>query len=460
MLDTTANTRGAPRHLQLLPLRLFMNVALVDPDAVNQRMVDHDSSIFGDRADRVFGIAGRSDLAGDEYVEIAADPVTDRGGNRNSAAWYAEYERPYVSVDYIGLDDGRCEPDGRIRTVAVLHIRSVLATTCPLDEQRQEGRRRTLCAMRRLLLLANPSASGFTGALFRDVVVTLSESFDVVAEWPRGPEETREHAAAASANGYAVVAAMGGDGVVHHAANGVAGTTAALAIIPAGTTNVAARIFGLPKRPARAAEAIAALPAVPTRLARIESIGDGTTTVEYATFAVGVGFDADVVERADRRPHSKLRFGGFHYAESATSALLRDWRGRPANLRVDVEGDRIDGIAVLAQVHHPYTYFGRVPLHITREPVDGLAAVVAEDLKVRRAAEIFGRAVLRRPMSQRTGARVFESFERLVIDAEPPTPYQADGEHLGLSSHVEITPANGAILVVRDPRECCAESPE
>jgi len=296
--------------------------------------------------------------------------------------------------------------------------------------------------------------------MFRDVAATLSESFDVVAQWPGGPQETREHAATASANGYAVVAAMGGDGVVHHAANGVVGTTAALAVIPVGTTNVAARIFGLPKKPARAAEAIAALPAVPTRLARIESIGDGATTVEYATFAVGVGFDADVVERADRRPHSKLRFGGFHYAESAASALLRDWRGRPANLRVDIEGDRIDGVAVLAQVHHPYTYFGRVPLHITREPVDGLAAVVAEDLKVHRAAEIFGRAVLRRPMSERTGARVFAGFERLVIDAEPPTPYQADGEHLGLSSHVEITPTNGAILVVRDPGKCCAEPPE
>lgn len=311
--------------------------------------------------------------------------------------------------------------------------------------------------MRRLLLLSNPSASGFTGALFRDVVATLSESFDVVAEWPHGPDETRALSAAAADDGYSVVAAMGGDGVVHHAANGVAGTTAALAIVPAGTTNVASRIFGLPKKPAAAAEAIAALPAVPTRLARIDSTRDGATMVEYAAFAVGVGFDADVVERAERRPHSKLRFGGVHYAESAASALLRDWRSRPANLRVDIDGDRTDGVAVLAQVHHPYTYFGRVPLHITREPVDGLAAVVAEDLEVHRAAEIFGRAVLRRPMSERTGAQVFEQFARLVIDAEPPTPFQADGEHLGLSSHIEITPADAAILVVRDPGACCAK---
>jgi diacylglycerol kinase family enzyme len=314
--------------------------------------------------------------------------------------------------------------------------------------------------MRRLLLLANPSASGFTGALYRDVVSALSATFDVDAEWPRGPGETRERAARAELDGYKIVAAMGGDGVVHHAANGAAGTSAALAIIPVGTTNVAARIFGLPRKPLVAATEIANLPAVPTRLARIESETVDDTGVAFATFAVGVGFDADVVERAERRPHSKLRFGGVHYAESAVSALLRDWRGRPANLRIDVDGQRFDGVAALTQVHHPYTYFGRVPLHITPGPVDGLATVVAQDLEVHRAAEIFARTILRRPLGERLGAQVYAQFERLTIEADPATPFQADGEHLGVASHIEITPAPDALLVVRNPEECCSEAAE
>lgn len=312
--------------------------------------------------------------------------------------------------------------------------------------------------MRRLLLLANPSASGFTGALYRDVLSILAAAFDVDAQWPRGPEETRARASRAAADGYAVVAAMGGDGVVHHAANGTAGTAAALAIIPVGTTNVAARIFGLPRKPRKAAAEIASLPSVPTRLARIESKTGSTSAVEFATFAVGVGFDADVVERAERRPHSKLQFGGFHYAESAVSSLLRDWRNRPANLRIDVDGQRCDGVAALTQVHHPYTYFGRVPLHISRGPVDGLAAVVADDLKVHRAAEIFTRAILRRPLGERLGTNVYTDFDRMMIEADPATPYQADGEHLGIASYIEITPAPAALLVVRNPEECCAEA--
>jgi diacylglycerol kinase family enzyme len=314
--------------------------------------------------------------------------------------------------------------------------------------------------MRRLLLLANPSASGFTGALYRHVIATLSATFDVDAEWPQGTDSTREHAARAAEEGYEVVVAMGGDGVVHHVANGIVGTTAALGIIPAGTTNVTSRIFGLPKRPKRAATAIAELPSIPTRLARIESSIGGVTAVEYATFAVGVGFDADVVERAERRPQSKTWFGGAHYAESAISTLLGKWRGRPANLRVDIDGERMDGVAALTQVHHPYTYFGPVPLHITREPVDGLAAVVAGDLEVHRSAEIFARAILKRPLTERLGARVYSCFDRLTIDADPVTPFQADGEHLGLMSHAEITPAIDAMLVVRDPKACCAPQGE
>lgn len=314
--------------------------------------------------------------------------------------------------------------------------------------------------MRRLLLLANPSASGFTGALYRDVVATLSGAFDVDAEWPQGTDATRAHAAQAAAEGYEIVVAMGGDGVVHHVANGIVGTSAALGIIPAGTTNVAARIFGLPQRPKRAAAAITELPSVPTRLARIESVFNGSANVEYATFAVGIGFDADVVERAERRPHSKTWFGGAHYAESAISTLLSKWRSRPANLRVDIDGERMNGVSALTQVHHPYTYFGPVPLHITKEPVDGLAAVVAEDLEVHRSAEIFARAILKRPMNERLGARVFTCFEKLTVEADPATPFQADGEHLGMMSHVEITPAIDAMFALRDPEACCAPRDE
>ncbi|NIR41978.1 MAG: diacylglycerol kinase family lipid kinase, partial [Actinobacteria bacterium] len=53
---------------------------------------------------------------------------------------------------------------------------------------------------------------------------------------PGGPDEARGVAADAATEGYDVVAAMGGDGIVHQVANGLLGGEAALGIVPAGTT--------------------------------------------------------------------------------------------------------------------------------------------------------------------------------------------------------------------------------
>ncbi len=304
------------------------------------------------------------------------------------------------------------------------------------------------CPVRRLLLLANPSASGFTGAVFREVVRILEEHFEVDAEWPHGAAATRNRAAEAAGEGYHIVAAMGGDGVAHHAANGVAYTAAALGIIPVGTTNVLARIFGLPRDPRRAAAAMASLPIVPTRMAALEAQVATGPLSGFATFAFGVGFDADVVARAEERPQSKIWLGGAHYAESAISKLILDWRARSPNLTVDVDGSRTKALVALVQVHHPYTFFGPIPLRITDGPVGGLVAAVVEDLEVHRAAEIFARAAARRSLPERL-ATVWEGFQQLVVDADPPSPIQADGEHLGMAERVVVTEAHDALLAVR-----------
>lgn len=418
---------------------LLFDVRVADAESIDDPPVQDSRTVLGDGADRELGIPGNSQLVCHQHIEFGIEPVRHFRRDRNTSARNAEDEGGLPILEEVRCFDRGGETSPGVGTIAVSHTVSV-----------------RFPAMRRLLLLANPSASGFTGALYRTVVETLSASFSLDTEWPNGPDDTLRLAASAAENGYEIVAAMGGDGVVHHVANGVAGTAAALAIIPAGTTNVTARIFGLPHRPKRAAAAIADLDLVPTRLARIESTVSGRTSVEFATFAVGVGFDADVVTRAETRPHSKVWFGGLHYAESAIMTLLTDWRGRPPNLRVAVDGRRVDGVAALVQVHHPYTYFGPVPLHITREAVDGLAGVVATDLEVHRAAEIFARAILRRPLVDRLGIPLFTCFDRMTIEADPATPFQADGEHLGLATRLEISPTPDALLVVRDPVACCA----
>lgn len=303
--------------------------------------------------------------------------------------------------------------------------------------------------MRSAVLISNPSASQFTGGLFRGVVSELSKSFNLTTEWPTSPADTTRESANAAERGIDVVFAMGGDGVAHHVANSLVGTNTALGIIPAGTTNVLARILGIPLKPLVAAASATELDALPTRVVRVDAETDVGPKTRYATFSLGVGFDADVVSVAETRPYAKLRFGGVHYARTAVGRLLTTWRTREPHLRLTCDGDRYDGVVALTQVHHPYTYFGKVPLHLTTERVDAVATLAASSLGVLRSSEIFTRAALGRKHRDATGIRLWTGYTTLTIEAEPATPFHADGELLGIAKNLTITPEGDALLVLR-----------
>ncbi|GMQ93023.1 MAG: diacylglycerol kinase family lipid kinase [Acidimicrobiia bacterium] len=299
------------------------------------------------------------------------------------------------------------------------------------------------------VLISNPSASQFTGGLFREVVSTLSTSFDLTTKWPTSPVETARKAADAAQEGFDVVFAMGGDGVAHHVANSLVGTDTALGLIPAGTTNVLTRILGVPLKPLVAARSAASFTPIPTRMVRVIAETASGPKTRYATFSLGIGFDADVVSIAESRPYAKLRFGGIHYASTAIGRLLSTWRTQKPHLRLTCDGDRFDGVVALTQVHRPYTYFGRVPLHLTDEVIDGVATLAASSLGLVRSSEIFTRAALGRKHREATGIRLWTEYASLVVEAEPATPFHADGELLGTAEYLEITPAENAILVLR-----------
>ncbi len=299
--------------------------------------------------------------------------------------------------------------------------------------------------MQRLLLIANPAASGFTGGLFRTITSMLAGSYDIEPAWPIGPDEARMTAAKGAADGYDVVVAFGGDGVVHHVANGIAGSDTALGIIPAGTTNVLARILGIPGRPRRAAELLLGTPhRIRVPLARVE-LGDPAVS-SWATFGAGVGYDAAVVALSETQPYRKYWFGAVHYARSAASVLLRDFRSRRPNLRVS-DGERnLDAVTVLAQVHSPYTYFGRFPLGVRSE--GGLTIIAFEKLPVRRVPAILATAARGANLERVRGVHVWRDVDRITVAADPMESVQADGELLGTAGLIEIGAAPGALEVI------------
>lgn len=302
--------------------------------------------------------------------------------------------------------------------------------------------------MRRLLLIANPSASGFTGAALREVEATLATSYKVTTAWPNSPAESRQTAADAAESGYSVVAAMGGDGVVHHVANGLAFTGTALGVIPTGTTNVVARILGIPTNPGKAAYRLITGRQRLITLAHIATESQLAARSEYAVFSLGMGLDADVVAISDQRPTAKYHFSSLNFAAIATGQVLGKYRTRLPDMLVQCDGIRVHAATVLVQIHDSYTYWGRVALRIDPEPVDGLTAVAIEQVSPTKAIGLAARGLMRRPMSRQKGAHVFTELEKLIVEADPPARFQADGELLGTTDSVEITPAYDALAVV------------
>ena len=305
----------------------------------------------------------------------------------------------------------------------------------------------SLDRMRRLALIANPMASGFTAALHRDVMQILGRTHDVTAVWPTGPGEARAAAARAASEQYDVVAAMGGDGVAHQAANGVLGTPTALGVVPAGTTNVLRRILHLPPKARDAAEAIAeAEGSRPLRVAAVT--GDERLDDRHfvATFAVGIGLDAEIIRESERRPLRKVGFGALHYARSATKVAVSGHRHRLPYLRVRSGNRWADAVAVLVQVHDTLTYLGRYPLRVGSG--SGLTAVVVERATPTRLIRVVAGALRGGDVSRIRGVHVWQDIDSISVDADPPGWFEADGELLGTTTTLQVEASPHRLLVV------------
>lgn len=274
----------------------------------------------------------------------------------------------------------------------------------------------------------------------------LKNSYDVDAVWPNGAEDAQAHARRATEDGVDLIVGMGGDGVVHHLSNAVAGTDAIMGIIPAGTTNVLADILGIPSDAKEAAEFLAGRPA-PSGVKAAKIVLDDRDPV-FATFAVGVGFDAEVVEQAEKEPFRKLRFGGVHYARTAASVIWSRFRHRQPTLRVTCEEETCDAATVLVQVHWPFTYFGRLPLTLAQNPPEKLHVAAFERLPLRRVPSIAAATTTGQRLADVAGTTVWENADAVTIEADPPMGVQADGELLGQWSHVRIEHAPEALKIM------------
>ncbi len=120
-------------------------------------------------------------------------------------------------------------------------------------------------------------------------------------------------------------------------------------------------------------------------------------------------------------------------------------------MRATSDGEKANAVAVLTQVHWPYTYFGRTPLRLTRGPVAGLSALIIEETTVSRGVGLAVTAAAGRGLDKIPGATVWPDITDLAVVADPPAPFQADGELWGPLSELRISHVPDALKVAAPP---------
>lgn len=298
------------------------------------------------------------------------------------------------------------------------------------------------------IVLANPSSSGFTGAALRDVLARLGT--DAEAHWPETADETA--AMAADADPDETVVAMGGDGMVHHVVRGLMASGATLGIVPVGTTNVVARLFGIPSRPVAAADLIAE--GTPTRVPLASaswSLPDATDMTRPVVFSLGVGWDAEVVAAAEREPYRKAT-GGVRLYVRETVIQLRREVGRLPDLTVDTGGSVADGraIAFQVQLRDAYTFAGPRPIRLGPAPEAGLRVATWRRLLAKEVLPLAVAATRVEGAGRRPDVDTADVDHASVV-ADHAVRLQIDGEPLGRATRLAVSMVPAGLAVVMGP---------
>jgi diacylglycerol kinase family enzyme len=295
----------------------------------------------------------------------------------------------------------------------------------------------------------NSSASSVTARGRVMIQKALSADHEVtLAETSRRGHATRL-AQGAAADGVDVVVVLGGDGTLNEAANGLAGTPTALAALPGGSTNVFARTLGLPD------DAIEATVVLLEALAQlsIRRVGLGMVNGRYFLFHAGMGFDAAVIARVERRSALKRYASHPLFLFSAFETWFRDYDHSRPRFAVHLPGgDVVDDVYFGVCLNtNPYTYLGTRPVNVAPGTTleTGLAMVSMRSLALPTIVGLglaslgSGRRVQRnRSIDHRS------DLAAVTVEGYGSFPYQVDGDYLGEVTSLEFRHEPEALALV------------
>lgn len=292
-----------------------------------------------------------------------------------------------------------------------------------------------------VVVVANPTAGqGKAGRLIgkADAILhALRVEHEVRVSGSGGDLEATARRAAE--DGARIVAVLGGDGTVSLGANGVLGTDAALAVIPAGTGDDFAKVIGAGKFDA-AVRLLANPKIVPIDVVSL------TAGVEHRHFVniAGAGFDSEVTETANAMT---MRLGGTGTYLAAVVKTLS--RFSPAHYELTVDGETVSVDAMLAVVGNGMQYGGGMKVLPEARVDDGLLDVcIVEALSRAAFLRAFPR-VFTGSHGRHPKVRMMRGTT-VTVEANRKMLVYADGERVGpLPATFQVRP--GALPVVVGP---------
>jgi YegS/Rv2252/BmrU family lipid kinase len=253
--------------------------------------------------------------------------------------------------------------------------------------------------------------------------------------WHEVPKSKKAPAAAraAVADGADLVFVWGGDGMVQRCVDALAGTDAAIAILPAGTANLLATSLGIPKDVAAAVDI-----GLRGRRSRLDV---GVLNGERFAVMAGAGFDAEMIKQADRG--MKDRVGRLAYVWTGARSL----RTKPVKTRVKVDGETwFKGRASCLLVGNIGTISGGLTAFEGARPDDGILdlGVVTAD-GAWQWSRVLARLAAGRPEGSKFVRRT--SGTRFDVKLGRRVVYELDGGDRGKSDRLKISVEPGAIEV-------------
>jgi diacylglycerol kinase (ATP) len=293
-----------------------------------------------------------------------------------------------------------------------------------------------------VVVVANPTAGrGRAGKLIGRVTAELNAlGVDHRVRVSESAEDLERLARAAAEEGADIVAVLGGDGSVGAAANGLVGSSTALAVLPAGTGDDFAKAIGPGKL--SAATRLLAVPDI--REVDVVEVTAGAQERCYVNIA-GAGFDSEVNETANAM---SIRLGATGTYVAAVLKTLR--RFVPAHSEIEVDDERITTDAMLVVVGNSRSYGGGMRVFPDAAIDDALLEVcIVHSLSTSAFLRAFPR-VFRGTHVSHPKVTMLRG-RRVTVEANRRIQVYADGERVGsLPAIFRIRP--GALRLVVGPQ--------